>query len=160
MLRMQFIIKVEDLGFTARENYKHFTIVNKWDEEIAKVSKKEVNNVEYYKDLEDYKELSDVIAKFASTPIHKRKIKLTFEERELLESLNDKWTWIARDGDGELNAHDSEPSKTHGDFWSNGDTTYKLPNEMFTFIDWEDIVPHRVGDILYIVHNLKSYEGL
>lgn len=159
MLRMQFIIKVAGLGFKARENYKHFTIVNKWGREIAKVSKKEVNSVEYYEDPEGYKELSDVIAKFTSTPIHERKIKLTFEERELLESLNDKWTWIARDGDGELNAHDSEPFKTHGDFWANGDITYELPNEMFTFIDWDDIVPHRVGDILYIVHNLKSYEG-
>lgn len=160
MLRMQFILKVEDLNFTARENYKHFTIVNKWGGEIAKVSKKEVNNVEYYEDPEDYKELSDVIAKFASTPIHERKIELAFEERELLESMNDKWTWIARDGDGELNAHDSEPAKIHGDFWSNGNITYGLPNEMFTFIDWEDIVPHRVGDILYVAHNLKSYEGL
>lgn len=159
MLRMQFIIKVEDLGFKTRENSKHFTIINKRDGEIAKVSKKEVNSVEYYEDPEDYKELSYVIAKFANTPIHKRKIKLTFEERELLESMNDKWTWIARDGDGELNAHDSEPFKTHGDFWANGDITYELPNEMFTFIDWDDIVPHRVGDILYIVHNLKSYEG-
>lgn len=36
MLRMQFILKVEDLNFTARENYKHFTIVNKWGRRDSK----------------------------------------------------------------------------------------------------------------------------
>ena len=84
--------------------------------------------------------------------------KINQEEYEVLKGLDDKWKWIARDGECDsLNIFSVNPIKVHSQ-WDYMDVGYKHAgltkeeNKMFQFIQWEDEEPHNIAELI------KEYE--
>lgn len=61
--------------------------------------------------------------------------------------LNEKYTWIARDRDGELYAYTSKPVKACSWAWANSEPgdcikiDKNFENELFLGVKWEDRTP-------------------
>lgn len=85
---------------------------------------------------------------------HKEKIKLSEAERVILENLDKKYEWIARDSDNEICVYEEKPRKTDADNW---DTTISLEyeslsafNHLFQFVKWEDKEPYNIKELLEV----------
>lgn len=79
---------------------------------------------------------------------HKEKIKLTKNEKAILESVDKDYKWIARDGNNNLYIYKSRAIKV--DDWWNGDrmTMFFGFNHLFQFIKFEDNEPTNIQELL------------
>ena len=81
----------------------------------------------------------------------KPKIKLTDDERKLLEvAYNQGYRWIARDRglDGVV-AYKYKPEKSPNDYWDDSrDDCKGLFKDMFEFIKWKDEEPYSIEELL------------
>lgn len=78
---------------------------------------------------------------------HIEPIKLTLAEKIILENLDSKFKWIARDKSDGLHCYALKPRKI-SDMWF-GEYYCICPfNQLFSFIKWEDDEPYKIEDIL------------
>ena len=76
-------------------------------------------------------------------------IRLTRNEKAILESLEDYWKYVARDEYGELMIYTGEPKK--GDYRFTSKEPYRnisFFNHLFQFIKWEDEEPYSIEELL------------
>ena len=83
---------------------------------------------------------------------HKEPIKLSDAERVILENVDKKYVFIARNSKNGLLIFTKTPIKRE-DFWLNTDnTTYSLNlepfNHLFQFITWNDSEPYNIEELL------------
>lgn len=80
---------------------------------------------------------------------HKEKIKLSDAERVILENLDKKYEWIARDEDDDLFVYKNKPYKGPTD-WRELEDEQELSafNHLFQFIKWEDEAPYNIEELL------------
>lgn len=83
---------------------------------------------------------------------HKEEIKLSEAERVILENIDKKYGWIARDKNDELYVYEKKPKKVNVNSWED-ETAYgyeDLPvfNHLFQFIEWEDEEPYNIEELL------------
>lgn len=80
---------------------------------------------------------------------HKEKIKLFEAERVILENIDKKYSWIARDEDGNLRIFEGKPTKS-AEYWCawEGERNLELFNHLFQFIEWEDKEPYNIEELL------------
>ena len=77
--------------------------------------------------------------------------KMTREEYESLKELNDKWKWIARDGDDYLWGYEDRPKRLEGaQTWDDLKSGYYafLGTDLFQFIQWEDEEPYSIAELI------------
>lgn len=89
---------------------------------------------------------------------HKEKIKLSKVEKGMLENLDEKYKWIARDKDGTLCIYYIKPKKDiHICDWVNGEHMFNLSifKHLFKFVKWEDEEPYSIEELL----KLSEYEN-
>lgn len=83
----------------------------------------------------------------------KNKIKISKATKTVLENLDDKYKWIAKDEAGELMIYEAKPHKK-GHVWSiEADSNYSyiddiFKKELFDFLSWEDEEPTNIEDVL------------
>lgn len=80
----------------------------------------------------------------------KPKPKIPLAEKVILENLDDKWNWIARDKCGALWIFENKPPKFN-DIWGLGISSSMVENfkkELFDFISWEDEEPTNIKELL------------
>ena len=80
---------------------------------------------------------------------HKETVKITKNEKAILESIDKEYKWIARDSDGNLGVYTDKPSKNfYG--WGNHDyyKYFELFNHLFQFIKFEDKEPYNIQELL------------
>lgn len=80
---------------------------------------------------------------------HKEKIKLTKNEKAILESLEDKYKWIARAKSGSLYIFENKPFKKYGVLSRDGacNNLFGFKN-IFQFIKFEDKEPYNIQELL------------
>lgn len=80
---------------------------------------------------------------------HKEKIKLSEAEKVILENIDTKYGWIARDEEGELYVYQNKPAKSAYDWreWE-GEIEISVFNHLFQFIKWEDEEPYNIQELL------------
>ena len=79
---------------------------------------------------------------------HKETVKITKNEKAILESIDKEYKWIARDSDGNLGVYTDKPSKNfYG--WGNHDyyKYFELFNHLFQFIKFEDKEPYNIQEL-------------
>lgn len=80
---------------------------------------------------------------------YKEPIRLTKNEKAILESLDDKWKWIARDEqDNGLVVFPTKPKKEEAWWSGQGCCDLMLFNHLFSFIKWEDSEPYSIEELL------------
>lgn len=83
---------------------------------------------------------------------HKDKAKLSEAERVILENIDEKYQWIARDENKHIYVYTDEPVKedTEWSQWVRGGKEEGLRafNHLFQFIKWEDDKPYNIDDLL------------
>lgn len=82
---------------------------------------------------------------------HKEKIKLSEAEKVILENIDTKYSWIARDKDGTLCVYDVKPKKDIRIYdWVNGEYLFNLSvfSHLFQFIKWENEEPYNIQELL------------
>lgn len=78
----------------------------------------------------------------------KEKPKLTEDERTILENIEEKYKWIARDENGQLDVFGTKPYKD-SDYWVNDSGFCTTPfTDLFQFIKWEDEEPYLIEELL------------
>lgn len=87
-----------------------------------------------------------------SEPIwkEKKRIEIPEPDRTILENIDDKYQWIARDEDGRVYIYESKPRK-NDTYWSRGGRIshiYDIFNSMFQFVQWEDEEPVNFREVL------------
>ena len=89
--------------------------------------------------------------------------KINQAEYELLKCLDNKWKWIARDGDGTLWIYEERPevfedTQTWDDL---KDSCVCLENNLFHFIQWEDESLYSIDELIekYEEHEFYDYVG-
>lgn len=79
---------------------------------------------------------------------HKEKVKLTKNEKAILESIDKDYKWIARDDDGYLHVYKTKPYKDDGWWKMSSFKSFSLFNHLFKFIQWEDDEPYNIQELL------------
>lgn len=85
-----------------------------------------------------------------------KKIKISLATKYFLESLNNKYKWIAKDENGQVFVYEMKPKKDkETKQWCNGNrgTTYRFEEnvfkkELFDFLSWEDEKPTNIKELL------------
>ena len=85
----------------------------------------------------------------------KPKIKIPLATKVILESLNDRWEWIAKDKDNCVVSFENKPTKGIK-IWNDkkmmGRTlsrlNYTFKNDLFDFLSWEDEEPTNIRELL------------
>ena len=87
-------------------------------------------------------------------------VELTEVERTILENVDKKYKYIARDENSELRIHELKPEKTEvkkynesnsiKDFWINKSSAepFKMFSHLFQFVQWEDTEPYEIAKLL------------
>ena len=80
---------------------------------------------------------------------YKEPIKLTLHEKCILESIDKKYQWIARDRKCSLYVHESKPFK-YSTYWDSVKQyeCFIFFNHLFQFIKWEDEEPRNIQELL------------
>jgi hypothetical protein len=86
----------------------------------------------------------------------KPKVKISLATKYFLESLNNKYKWIAKDENGQVFVYEMKPKKDkETKQWCNGNrgTTYRFEEnvfkkELFNFLSWEDEKPTNIKELL------------
>jgi len=79
---------------------------------------------------------------------------LSDDEKVILRNINERYKWIARDGSpmNNLFVYESEPSKREDKimayFSDDEHLVLDLFNHIFKSIQWEDVKPHLIKDLL------------
>lgn len=81
---------------------------------------------------------------------HKELIKLSEVERVILENIDKRYKWIARDENDRIYVISGKKPKKHAGVWVsedkyNGMTAF---SELFKFIKWEDSEPYNIEELL------------
>lgn len=86
--------------------------------------------------------------------IWERKPELSEVERVILENVDKKYKWIARDGYietngmlGELGLFENKPKKKN-DYWFGADCASFTFSNLFKMVKWEDEEPTLIADLL------------
>ncbi len=82
---------------------------------------------------------------------HKEQIKLSESERIILENIDERYKWIARDGDGSLYVFGSCPHREENGWWSDREAEAGctgLGVKSFQFVKWEDKKPYNIAELL------------
>lgn len=84
-----------------------------------------------------------------------KKIKISLATKYFLESLNDKYEWIAKDKNGQVWVYGIKPIKDNEVkkwFTSSGGATWGFKDafkkELFNFLSWEDEEPTNIKELL------------
>lgn len=87
-------------------------------------------------------------------------IELSEVERTILQNIDKKYKYIARDENSELRIHELKPEKTEvkkynesksvKDFWINKSSAepFKMFSHLFQFVQWEDDAPYEIEELL------------
>lgn len=76
-------------------------------------------------------------------------VELTDVERVILQNIDKRYKYIARDKDGETRFFINKPQKRVGDFWDVGDEFIRIKfYNLFNFIKWEDEEPYEITKLL------------
>lgn len=79
---------------------------------------------------------------------YKEPIKLTQAEKTILENMDKKWKWIARDKCGELFVYTNKPKKDEN-LWRDGECAGRTCfNHLFQFIQWSNDEPCNIEELL------------
>lgn len=79
---------------------------------------------------------------------YKEPIKLTDGEKAVLKNLPKKYKWIARDKNNNLYLYVDIPRKIGDDWGSDEFDIFKVYNNLFKFIKWEDEEPYSIEELL------------
>ena len=79
---------------------------------------------------------------------HKDKIKLTKNEKTILENIDKKYKWIARDDNGCLYVYAIKPYKEKCIWAPGGFINFCIFNHLFKFIKWTDDEPYNIQELL------------
>ena len=80
---------------------------------------------------------------------HKEKIKLTKNEKAILESVDKEYKWIARDNNGELYVYINEPYRVSGKWEEDYDyRSFNLFKHLFKSIKCEDDKAYNIQELL------------
>ena len=79
---------------------------------------------------------------------HKEPIKLFEAERVILENIEKKYKWIARDKFNMLGIYEVKPIKEGGVWIGNHKVDIKIFGHLFQFVSWEDDEPYNIDDLL------------
>lgn len=105
------------------------------------------------KECEDVGDCTECVKKWLKAE-HKEPIKLSEAERVILENLEERYKWIARDDDGELAVFSRQPGKIvegEGGFWcrTSGEiSNLGCFNHLFQFIKWSDNEAYEIAELL------------
>lgn len=87
-------------------------------------------------------------------------VELSEIERTILQNIDKKYKYIARDENSELRIHELKPEKTEvkkynesnsvKDFWINKRSAepFKMFSHLFQFVQWEDTEPYEIAKLL------------
>lgn len=86
----------------------------------------------------------------------KPKIKIPLATKVILENLDERWKWIAKDKDGDAWTYETEPLKhKESRKWVNGSSGYSVnclrgifKEETFDFLSWDDEEPTNIKELL------------
>jgi len=78
------------------------------------------------------------------------KPELKDNERAILESLNPRLEWIARDADGALWLYEEKPIKVNDDWYCKSlfYMCFEMYDHLFQFISFEDEKPYNIKELL------------
>src|SRR5699024_7649560 len=87
------------------------------------------------------------------------------EEYEVLKGLDDKWKWIVRNDEWQLEVRQDKPFKK-GHVWSKEVTNHgfsnDINNDLFHFIQWNDIngheEPYNIAELIEEYEDSKEYK--
>lgn len=83
---------------------------------------------------------------------YKEPVKLSRLEHDILKYLSDntRHMYITRNKDGKLFLHDTEPKKIKYSDWWEGRGVHGMVmfNKLFQFVQWEDLEPTSIKDVL------------
>ena len=76
-------------------------------------------------------------------------VELTEAERTILQNVDKKYKYIARDKNGNLYMYEDRPTRGIS-MWINGiiSTHMRVFNHLFQFIKWEDEEPYEIEELL------------
>lgn len=95
----------------------------------------------------DYEHIDDIIEWYFQE--YKEPIKITRNEKAILESLINDWKYIARDSFGELMIYTDEPEKCDYKFTSKKPyRNISFFNHLFQFITFDDSEPYSIEELL------------
>lgn len=82
-------------------------------------------------------------------------------EKNILESLDSKYKWIARDKNGDLNLYETKPTKSvRTGYWASDN--YKSVDifpGLFLDITWEDKEPYRIFNLVNDIGVIEDNNG-
>ena len=99
------------------------------------------------------------MAEEGSTPeeweIPTLKLTITENEKVILQSIDLKYKYIARDKNGSLWLYDKKPSRERTGWGNRGlvCTSFKGFSDIFSFITWEDDEPYVIAELLEELEN-------
>ena len=106
-------------------------------------------------DSSNGKYCSQVMFEWLYEEYKKSKIKIPLATKVILESLNDKYEWIAKDKNGQVWVYGIKPIKDNEVkkwFTSSGGATWGFKDafkkELFNFLSWEDEEPTNIKELL------------
>lgn len=84
---------------------------------------------------------------------YKGKIELSEAEGVILESIDKKYGWIARDEDDELSIYEEKPHKREYGGWDTESMSSECEslsafNHLFQFVKWEDEEPYNIEELI------------
>lgn len=151
MLTKEFIRRVEDLGYEVNVSMFFSSIRSDFDNDlIGTISEKDVNRIDTNGHFPVAHDLFDLMVEYAKTPVEERKVKLTDAERTILENIDSRWRWIARDKDDELAIGEDKPLKAGGMWFIDADDLSSLSafDHLFDFINWNDEEAYNIQELL------------
>lgn len=152
MLTKEFIRRVEDLGYDIDEKDKRIAVrdfsKNYYYLTVGKNLPYSLwTNESLCFRLTD--ELMNVVFEYIKTPSDERGEQLTETERIILENMDSRWRWIARDADDELTISEDKPSRFDGVWIGNFDvSSLSAFDHLFNFINWNDEEPYNIQGLL------------
>ena len=115
--------------------------MNKQNNEL----KKQNNGLNKQNNLQIYENFTNKPNKIPKSQL------LAEDERVILENLDKKWKWIARDENGCLCVYDKKPKKGKYELWlvtNDYERMNVLKKGIFKFIKWEDDKPYNIEELL------------
>ena len=85
--------------------------------------------------------------------IWERKPELSEAERVILENVDKKFKYIARDKNGELFIFEGKPSKCPNEWAQRYAIDFEAFRHMFKMVKWEDEEPTLIADLLEVNNN-------
>lgn len=159
MRKEEFITEIESMGFGVQEYDENQLVIFDRDTNfsdwaiIAAVNGFCEIDTKWiaYRNLtdEDKEKVFNLFIEYAKTPPDQRKLKLTTSEKTILENLNAKFSWIARDANYDLYIFTHKPKKNSNEWLSIwGVSNLTVFNHLFHWIRWSDAEPVNIHEVL------------